>query len=112
MARISKPWRLLHIHSLLQHTMKESVADVNLAKMPITRGGEGEHQPYSLRFNHRTEGVEVVDTVLLRKTASNQARLVLVDGAVGVLLQFIHPFAADNILAGRARDKSPCSVAM
>ena len=43
------------------------------------------------------EGLSVVETVGLRESSSHETRLMASDGAIGIVLEGVHPLARDNI---------------
>ena len=55
--------------------MKKSILHVELMDGPGVRDGEAEDDPYRGRFDNKTEGLIVVDAVLLREPANNPPAL-------------------------------------
>ena len=62
---VDKARWLLAVDSLLQVTVKECVLHVELMDRPGVRGGDAEDDTYRHRFDNRTEGLVVVDAMLL-----------------------------------------------
>jgi len=98
---VDKTRRLLAVDRLLQMAMKKSIFHVELMD------GEAEDDPYRRRFDNRTEGLVIVDVVLLREPANNPPGLVSSEGAVGVVLVLEDPLAGDDISMRWSRNKPP-----
>ena len=47
--------------------------------------------------SHMREGFSVVETVGLRQSPSHEMCLMARDGAIGIVLEGVHPLARDNI---------------
>jgi len=62
---VDKARWLLPVDSLLQVTMKKCVLHVELMDRPGVRGGDAEDDTYRRQFDNRTEGLVVVDAMLL-----------------------------------------------
>ena len=90
--------RLLHIDIFRKKTMKEGIADINLAQTPTTRNCQGKNQANRGWLHNRTKRVTVVNTMLLSKATSNETGLVLVDGAIRVMLGLSDMELADATL--------------
>jgi hypothetical protein len=88
---INKPRWLTHVHFLLKNTMKESVLNIELAKMPTIRDRERKKQMNSSRFDNRTEGVIVVKTIPLFKPFRHKPRLVPFNRTIRAPLYFEDP---------------------
>jgi hypothetical protein len=73
---------LLAVDGLLQVAMKKSVLHVELMDRPRVSGGDAEDDTYCRRFDNRTEGLIVVDAVLLGEAVDHPASLVTSEGAV------------------------------
>jgi hypothetical protein len=88
---INKPRLLMHVHFLLKNTMKESVLNIELAKMPTICDRERKKQTNSSRFDNRTEGVIVVKTIPLFKPFRHKPRLVSFNRTIRAPLCFEDP---------------------
>src|SRR5664279_290874 len=97
MPRILKTRGLLHIDSLIEKTMEKRIADVYLTEAPTARNCKGQNQTHSDRLHNRTEGVVIINTVLLSETASNETRLELVNRTIRTEFRLENPFTADNV---------------
>jgi len=104
---VDKTRRLLAVDRLLQMAMKKSILHVELMDGPGARDGEAEDDPYRGWFDNWTEGLVVVDAVLLQEPANNPPGLVSSEGAIGVVLVLEDPLAGDDISMRRSRNKPP-----
>ena len=68
-------------------------------KAPTTRNNKSKHQANGDWFNHRTESIMIIYTVLLYEASSHKPRLVFINRTIGTELRFEDPFAANNVSA-------------
>ena len=107
MSWIHKAGWLLAVNRLVKGAVEESILDVKLMNRPGAGSGDGENSTDGRRLDHWTEGLVIVDAVLLGEAANYPARFIASQSAVGVELVLEDPFAGDNIGAWRARDEAP-----
>jgi len=102
--RVDEAWRLLTVDGLLKMTMKKGVLHVELVDRPRARGSNAENNPDGGRFNNWTEGLIVVDAVLLRETPDNPASLVPSKRTISIILVLENPLASDDVGARWTRN--------
>ena len=107
---VDKARWLLAVDSLLQVTVKKCVLHVELMDGPGARDGEAEDNPYRGRFDNRTEGLVVVDVVLLGEAADHPAGFVTSQGAVRVEFMFKNPLPRHDVGAWWSWNKAPGAV--
>ena len=90
---VDKARWLLAVNSLLQVTVKECVLHVELMDQPGVRGGDAKDDTYRRRFDNRTEGLVVVDVVLLGEATDHPTSLVKGKRAIRVEFTLINPLA-------------------
>jgi hypothetical protein len=76
MITVNIPWRLTHIHLLLNIAVEKSILDIDLSERPATGHGDRQNQPHSGGFDNRGERVGVVDTLALSEAFGNESSLV------------------------------------
>ena len=64
--------------------VQEGSVDVKRMANHKAAVGDSQHCSYCREADRRREGVEVIETMHLREAASYEARLVLIEAAVGV----------------------------
>jgi hypothetical protein len=79
---ILKTRRLLHIHIFGKKAMKECITDIYLSKTPSSRHSKRENQTNCGWLHDWAKSVTIIDTMLLSEATCNEARLVLVNGAI------------------------------
>ena len=105
--RVDEAWWLLAVDSLLEMTVKESILHVQLVDRPGARCGDAEDGPNGGRFDHRAEGIVVVDALALREAADHPASLVAGKRSIGVELVSEEPFSRHDVGTGGTRDELP-----
>jgi len=84
----SQEWRvdesrwLLAVDGLLQVTVNKGVLHIELMDQPEVGGGDAEDDTNRCRFDNQTEGLVVVDAVLLGEAADHPASLVFTERSV------------------------------
>ena len=78
-----------------------------MANVPAFADGKGQKKANGSGFDDEAEGFVVVNTFVLVKTFSNEAGFVLVRNAVRSGLEFINPFASDDMAIHGSRNKLP-----
>ena len=73
---VDKARWLLAVDNLLQVTVKKCVLHIELMDQPGVRGGDAEDDTYRRQFDNWTEGLVVVDAVLLGEAADHPAGFV------------------------------------
>ena len=90
--------------------MEESILHVELMDRPVPRVCQGEDSANGGWFDDRDEGLVVINTEALCKSAKDPTSLVSFQGTISMKLVFENPFSSDHIGLGRARDKIPSVV--
>jgi hypothetical protein len=76
-------------------------------KTPSSRNSQGEYHANCRWFHHGTEGVPIINVVLLREAASNKTSFILVNGAIRMVFGLEDPLVADQVDITRPRHQSP-----
>src|ERR1044072_1988436 len=74
-ARINKARRLFHVNCLSEMTMKKSIFDIQLMKLPTMKNNKRQNKTNSSCFDNRTESEGLIKSWNLPETLSHQTRL-------------------------------------
>jgi hypothetical protein len=85
--------------------VQKHILHIKLMNRPGARDGQGEHGVDRDWFDHRAEGLIIVDTRSLGEAAKNPTSLVPFQGAVRIELVLENPLATDDVGANGVRDK-------
>ena len=77
--------------------MKKGILHIELVDRLGAGDGQAEDDPYGGRFDNRTEGLVVVDVVLLGEAADHPAGFVTSQGAVRVEFMFKNPLPRHDV---------------
>ena len=104
---VDETWWLLVVDRLVEVAMKKGILHIQLVDRPGAGDGNAENGPNGGLFDHRTEGLVVVNAFSLRKPADHPAGLVTSEGPIGMEFVPENPLARHNVRARRARNKTP-----
>uniref|UniRef100_A0A0A9A781 Uncharacterized protein n=1 Tax=Arundo donax TaxID=35708 RepID=A0A0A9A781_ARUDO len=107
---IDEARRLLTVDCLLKMTVKKGVLHVQLSNRPGTGSGDAQNSSNSRWFDHRAEGLVIVDAVLLGEAADHPARLMASKSTIGVVLMLEDPLSGNDVGASGPRDKAPGAI--
>lgn len=108
--RINVARRLFHIDNFNEMSIEERVHDVKLPKRPLIDPSKRKYNTNSSSLDNRAESVSVVKTKYLRVTFGDKTGLESFNGAIRKIFSPKHPFGADNVGVGRARDQNPSAI--
>jgi hypothetical protein len=103
---IDEARRLLIVDCLLKVTVKEGVLHIQLVNWLGKRSGNAQNNPNSRRFDHRAEGLIVVDAMLLREASGHPSCLMASKSTVGVVLMLEDPLPGDDVASWWPQDKA------
>jgi len=81
-------------------TMKKGVLHVKLVDWPRARGSNAENDANGGRLDNWTEGLIIVDVVLLRETPDNPTSLVPSKQTISIILVLENPLAVTMLAQG------------
>src|ERR1044072_7978535 len=111
-ARINKARRMFHVNCLNEMTMKKSIFDIQLMKLPTMKNSKRQDKTNSSCFDNRTESEGIIKSWNLRETLSHQRRLYALNCAITFELGTKDPLATNDIGSRRARNQSPSDILM
>ena len=84
--------------------------DVKLMQRPVVGSGKSKNTPNRNHFGSRRKCVMVVKTFSLSVPFGHETSLVALNGAIGAMLDFIDPFAANRLLPRWKRSEGPSLI--
>ncbi|GMP48701.1 hypothetical protein CsSME_00015967 [Camellia sinensis var. sinensis] len=88
-------------------TIKKSIFDIHLKKRPMANSSDRYQSTESIHLGDRGKGLLIINTILLGKTLGNQVSLVKLKRTIRMSLNFVDPFATNQILTNRQRKQLP-----
>jgi hypothetical protein len=104
---VDETWWLLAVDRLVEVAVKKGILHVQLVDRPSAGDVNAENSPNGGLFDHRTEGLVVVNAFSLREAADHPAGLVTSEGPIGMEFVPENPLARHNVRARGARNKMP-----
>jgi hypothetical protein len=101
---VNKARGLLTIYRFLEITMEKGVLDIHLMNGPGVRGGKTKQKANSGGLHNGTEGLIIINTVLLCETTHDPPSFVTSKRAVSVEFMAENPFAGHHIDTCRTRN--------
>jgi hypothetical protein len=71
---------------------------------------KGQNKTNSRRFNHRTEGLLIINAITLTKTLCHQPGLIAINGAVELVLDLVNPLKVDDVVITNRGNKRPSAI--
>jgi hypothetical protein len=97
MGGVKKARGLLTKDGLIEMTVKKGILDIELMDRPGLHGGEAQNEADGGGLHHRTEGLGIINPVLLGETANDPTGLVPCKRAIGVEFVAEDPLASHHI---------------
>ena len=85
--------------------MKESILNIQLSKWPLIEEWNGKNNSNCSNFNFQTKGVKIIKSWSVGEALSYQTSFISINGAIGFVFKFIHPFTSNDISMSRRWDK-------
>jgi hypothetical protein len=95
----------VHVHLLMQLTMRKSILHVKLRDSPPMNRGQCNKSMNSGPVSNRSKGLLIVTTVLLLKTMGNMTRIIALNRANRAGIELIDPLARNRNSRTSVRDK-------
>ena len=86
--------------------IEESILDIKLLKRSFICDGKRKSNTNSSSFDNRTESVNIVETKNLSITFDNKTSLETLDRSIRQIFNMKHPFRANDVCVGKARNQS------
>jgi hypothetical protein len=90
--------------------MKERVLKIQVMKTRALRDSKRRNEVNSSKFNNRAKYDIIVNTVALLEPFGNETGLVAIYRAINFSLDFIYPFAVNEISITLQRYQVPCFI--
>ena len=81
-----------------------------MANVPVFADGKGQEKANDGGFDDGAEGFVVVYAFVLMETFNNETSFVMVRNPIKTGLEFINPFASDDMTIEGSRNNLPCLI--
>lgn len=96
----------------MEMPVEECIGYIKLFGRPSARCGDGEDSANRGGLHHRCEGLAETNTGALSEAPHHPAGFVALQGPVRIQFVLEHPFAGDNVRAGRPINEPPGTIAL
>ena len=105
-----EPFRLHHIHLLIQLIIQENCSDIHLSEFIVQVCSQSKHNPNGLEYCHRKKYLIIVNTIMLTISLGNQMGFIGLHLPICALLPFEDPFAPNGFYPLRRINQCPHTV--
>ena len=90
--------------------MEEGILDIQLMDEPVASSGNNKEATKGGKFGNERESLLVINSLNLSIALSNKSGLVMIDGVVRSIFEFVDPLAADWLSISRQGNQCPSVV--